>query len=163
MVLEGVVTNVAAFGAFVDVGVHQDGLVHVSAMSTTVRQDPRDVVKSGDVVRVKVLEVDVPRKRISLTLRLDDEPGAAAKPERGERVGARREPGRGDQGRGDRAGVASGGAQGPRAAGPARQAGPGSRAGAPTAAALPHRRRTTRWPTPCAAPGSTSEGKGKHR
>src|SRR5207244_5242897 len=73
MLLEGVVTNVAAFGAFVDVGVHQDGLVHVSAMSKTFVKDPRDVVKPGDVVRVKVLDVDVPRKRISLTLRLDDE------------------------------------------------------------------------------------------
>ncbi|MFD4699841.1 Tex family protein [Streptomyces niveus] len=73
MVLEGVVTNVAAFGAFVDVGVHQDGLVHVSAMSRTFVKDPRDVVKPGDVVRVKVREVDIPRKRISLTLRLDDE------------------------------------------------------------------------------------------
>jgi protein Tex len=76
MVLEGVVTNVAAFGAFVDVGVHQDGLVHVSAMSKTFVKDPRDVVKPGDIVRVKVLEVDKPRKRISLTLRLDDEAGA---------------------------------------------------------------------------------------
>jgi protein Tex len=74
MVLEGVVTNVAAFGAFVDVGVHQDGLVHVSAMSKTFVKDPRDVVKPGDVVRVKVLDVDVARKRIGLTLRLDDEP-----------------------------------------------------------------------------------------
>jgi uncharacterized protein len=74
MVLEGVVTNVAAFGAFVDVGVHQDGLVHVSAMSRTRVENPRDVVKPGDVVRVKVLGVDVPRKRISLTLRLEDEP-----------------------------------------------------------------------------------------
>ena len=73
MVLEGVVTNVAAFGAFVDIGVHQDGLVHVSAMSRSFVSDPREVVKSGDVVRVKVLGVDVPRKRISLTLRLDDE------------------------------------------------------------------------------------------
>jgi uncharacterized protein len=73
MVLEGQVTNVAAFGAFVDIGVHQDGLVHVSAMSATFVKDPRDVVKSGDVVRVKVLEVDIPRKRVSLTLRLDDE------------------------------------------------------------------------------------------
>ncbi|MEU7169163.1 Tex family protein [Streptomyces morookaense] len=72
MVLEGVVTNVAAFGAFVDIGVHQDGLVHVSAMSKTFVKDPRDVVKPGDIVRVKVLEVDVPRKRISLTLRLED-------------------------------------------------------------------------------------------
>jgi protein Tex len=73
MVLEGVVTNVAAFGAFVDIGVHQDGLVHVSAMSRTFVSDPRSVVKPGDVVRVKVLSVDVPRHRISLTLRLDDE------------------------------------------------------------------------------------------
>ena len=73
MLLEGVVTNVAAFGAFVDVGVHQDGLVHVSAMSKNFVSDPREVVKSGDVVRVKVLEVDEARKRISLTLRLDDE------------------------------------------------------------------------------------------
>jgi uncharacterized protein len=72
MVLEGMVTNVAAFGAFVDVGVHQDGLVHVSAMSKTFVKDPRDVVKPGDVVRVKVLDVDVPRNRISLTLRLED-------------------------------------------------------------------------------------------
>ncbi|WP_431956635.1 Tex family protein [Nocardia lijiangensis] len=83
MVLEGVVTNVAAFGAFVDVGVHQDGLVHVSAMSHTFVKDPREVVKSGDVVKVKVLEVDVARQRIGLSLRLDDEPGAPAKNERG--------------------------------------------------------------------------------
>ena len=76
MVLEGVVTNVAAFGAFVDVGVHQDGLVHISAMSKEFVSDPRAVVGPGDVVRVKVLDVDVPRKRIALTLRLDDEPGA---------------------------------------------------------------------------------------
>ncbi|KLI98690.1 Tex family protein, partial [Streptomyces sp. KE1] len=75
MVLEGVVTNVAAFGAFVDVGVHQDGLVHVSAMSRNFVKDPREVVKPGDIVKVKVMEVDAARKRISLTLRLDDEPG----------------------------------------------------------------------------------------
>ncbi|MEV6050940.1 Tex family protein [Streptomyces sp. NPDC052107] len=73
MILEGVVTNVAAFGAFVDVGVHQDGLVHVSAMSKTFVKDPRDVAKPGDIVKVKVLDVDIPRKRIALTLRLDDE------------------------------------------------------------------------------------------
>jgi uncharacterized protein len=73
MVLEGVVTNVAAFGAFVDVGVHQDGLVHVSAMSKNFVSDPHSVVKSGDVVRVKVLSLDVPRHRISLPLRLDDD------------------------------------------------------------------------------------------
>jgi uncharacterized protein len=80
MVLEGVITNVAAFGAFVDIGVHQDGLVHISAMSRTFIKDPREVVKPGDIVRVKVLEVDIPRKRIGLTLRLDDAPGN--KPER---------------------------------------------------------------------------------
>ena len=78
MVLEGAVTNVAAFGAFVDIGVHQDGLVHISAMAKTFVKDPRDVVKPGDIVRVKVLEVDKPRKRIALTLRLDDEAGARA-------------------------------------------------------------------------------------
>jgi protein Tex len=78
MVLEGAVTNVAAFGAFVDIGVHQDGLVHISAMSKTFVKDPRAVVKPGDIVRVKVLEVDKPRKRIALTLRLDDEVGAKA-------------------------------------------------------------------------------------
>jgi protein Tex len=75
MVLEGVVTNVAAFGAFVDIGVHQDGLVHVSAMAKTFVKDPREIVKPGDIVRVKVLDVDKPRKRIALTLRLDDEAG----------------------------------------------------------------------------------------
>jgi len=78
MVLEGVVTNVAAFGAFVDVGVHQDGLVHVSAMSRGFVADPRQVAKPGDIVRVKVIGVDLARKRISLTMRLDDEAGAAA-------------------------------------------------------------------------------------
>ena len=78
MVLEGAVTNVAAFGAFVDIGVHQDGLVHVSAMSKTFVKDPREVVKPGDIVRVKVLEVDLARKRIALTLRLDDEIGPRA-------------------------------------------------------------------------------------
>jgi protein Tex len=81
MILEGTVTNVAAFGAFVDIGVHQDGLVHVSAMSKTFIKDPREVVKPGDIVKVKVLEIEVARKRIALTLRLDDEVGAkGAKP-----------------------------------------------------------------------------------
>ncbi|MEU7817378.1 Tex family protein, partial [Pseudonocardia sp. NPDC049154] len=94
MVLEGVVTNVAAFGAFVDVGVHQDGLVHVSAMSSQFVSDPREVVKSGDVVTVKVLDVDEDRKRISLTLRLDDEPGKGG-------AGGRQRAG-GDRPRGDR-------------------------------------------------------------
>ncbi|MGA4900708.1 Tex family protein [Streptomyces griseoincarnatus] len=89
MILEGVVTNVAAFGAFVDVGVHQDGLVHVSALSKTFVKDPRDVVKPGDIVKVKVLDVDIPRKRISLTLRLDDE----AAPQSGQEGGERRQRG----------------------------------------------------------------------
>ena len=75
MILEGTVTNVAAFGAFIDVGVHQDGLVHVSAMSHKFVSDPHDVVRSGQVVKVKVMEVDVERQRIGLSLRLDDEPG----------------------------------------------------------------------------------------
>ncbi|WP_458317803.1 Tex-like N-terminal domain-containing protein [Mycolicibacterium brisbanense] len=85
MVLEGVVTNVAAFGAFVDVGVHQDGLVHVSAMADRFISDPHEVVKSGQVVRVKVLDVDVDRQRISLTLRLNDTPerDQGKRPERG--------------------------------------------------------------------------------
>ncbi|PPS73241.1 MULTISPECIES: Tex family protein [Streptomyces] len=91
MILEGVVTNVAAFGAFVDVGVHQDGLVHVSAMSKTFVKDPRDVVKPGDIVKVKVLDVDIPRKRISLTLRLEDE--AAQQGQQGGGSGERRQRG----------------------------------------------------------------------
>jgi len=84
MILEGAVTNVAAFGAFVDIGVHQDGLIHISAMSKSFIKDPRDVVKSGDVVKVKVLEIDVTRKRIALTLRLDDElSGMSERPAQG--------------------------------------------------------------------------------
>jgi len=123
MVLEGVVTNVAAFGAFVDVGVHQDGLVHVSAMSRTFVSDPRTVVKSGDVVRVKVLSVDVPRHRISLTLRLDDEgppPRAARQAPRpaGGRDRADDRPGRsqGAFGRTGRGSPARPGASGPEGA-----------------------------------------------
>jgi uncharacterized protein len=87
MILEGVVTNVAAFGAFVDIGVHQDGLVHISALSNTFVKDPHTVVKAGQVVKVKVLEVDVKRKRIALTMRLSDSaPVAGARPEqRGDR------------------------------------------------------------------------------
>jgi uncharacterized protein len=72
MILEGVVTNVTNFGAFVDIGVHQDGLVHISMMSTKFVKDPHEVVKAGDVVKVKVLEVDQQRKRIALTMRLDE-------------------------------------------------------------------------------------------
>jgi uncharacterized protein len=120
MVLEGVVTNVAAFGAFVDIGVHQDGLVHVSAMSKTFVKDPRDVVTTGDVVKVKVMDVDAPRQRISLTLRLDDEVGPRTPRE--------------EQARGERGGQRGGG-PGPRQGGPGGQgsrpagqgAGPGGR------------------------------------
>ncbi|MFB6890344.1 Tex family protein [Kitasatospora sp. NPDC056327] len=117
MVLEGVVTNVAAFGAFVDVGVHQDGLVHVSALSKNFVKDPREVVKPGDIVTVRVTSVDVPRKRIGLTLRLDDEVGRGggdggrggdrqARPPRQERRGGQGgqggQPGQGGRGQGDR-------------------------------------------------------------
>ncbi|HYH77872.1 MAG TPA: S1 RNA-binding domain-containing protein, partial [Arthrobacter sp.] len=108
MVLEGTVTNVAAFGAFVDVGVHQDGLVHVSALANRFVSDPREVVKSGQVVRVKVLEADPERKRISLTLRLDDEPS----PSGGRGTGGRTEGGRGTGGRAE-----AGGGGGPRSEG----------------------------------------------
>ncbi|OBU70722.1 RNA-binding transcriptional accessory protein [Stenotrophomonas maltophilia] len=98
MVLEGVVSNVAAFGAFVDIGVHQDGLIHISALSDTFVKDPRDVVKAGDIVKVKVLEVDVPRRRIALTRRLDDAPGQATsrpgqRDERSQGQGPRRDAG----------------------------------------------------------------------
>jgi uncharacterized protein len=83
MILEGVVTNVAAFGAFVDIGVHQDGLVHVSALSNTFVKDPHDVVKAGQVVKVKVLEVDLQRQRIALTMRMSDEPTQGKRPDSG--------------------------------------------------------------------------------
>ncbi|WP_246201690.1 Tex family protein [Streptomyces alboniger] len=123
MVLEGVVTNVAAFGAFVDVGVHQDGLVHVSAMSKTFVKDPRDVVKPGDIVKVKVMDVDIPRKRISLTLRLDDEasPSGEEQPKRGGRPPRQREQGHGG-GQGQRGGQGRRGDQ--RAQKPQRQGPP---------------------------------------
>ncbi|MGN7780362.1 Tex family protein [Mycolicibacterium sp. 22603] len=101
MVLEGVVTNVAAFGAFVDVGVHQDGLVHVSAMSDRFVSDPHEVVKSGQVVRVKVIDVDVDRQRIGLSLRLNDEPAR----------GGDRGPGKGGQGQQNRGNQQRGGQQ----------------------------------------------------
>jgi protein Tex len=133
MVLEGVVTNVAAFGAFVDIGVHQDGLVHVSAMSRDFVSDPREVAKPGDIVKVKVLSVDAGRKRISLSLRLDDEQGAARASGRGQqgpakgasRTGQRPDP-RGAAGRAGPAGAKPGGGQ----------AG-GGRAGAKAAGAKP--------------------------
>ncbi|TDK65310.1 Tex family protein [Sapientia aquatica] len=92
MILEGVITNVAAFGAFVDIGVHQDGLVHISALSNTFVKDPHTVVKVGQVVKVKVLEVDEKRKRIALTMRLTDEaPKAGSTPaQRADRDDAKR-------------------------------------------------------------------------
>ena len=113
MVLEGVVTNVAAFGAFVDVGVHQDGLVHVSAMSHSFVRDPREVVKSGDVVKVKVMEVDTARQRVGLSLRLDDEPGAPKQtgPRGGERQGGDRQGGGNRGGGGQRGGGQRGGGE----------------------------------------------------
>ncbi|WP_033303886.1 Tex family protein [Nocardiopsis alkaliphila] len=105
MILEGVVTNVAAFGAFVDVGVHQDGLVHVSALSRKFVEDPRDVVKPGDIVKVKVQDVDIPRKRISLTMRLDDEaPQGGGRGDQGGGGGDRRRGNGGGKGRGDKRG-----------------------------------------------------------
>ncbi|MFO1388386.1 Tex family protein [Cellvibrio sp.] len=83
MILEGTVTNVTNFGAFVDIGVHQDGLVHISALSHTFVKDPREAVKAGDIVKAKVMEVDVPRKRIALSLRLDDTPGEKVEGKKG--------------------------------------------------------------------------------
>ncbi|MEU3145286.1 MULTISPECIES: Tex family protein [unclassified Streptomyces] len=123
MILEGVVTNVAAFGAFVDIGVHQDGLVHVSALSRTFVKDPRDVVKPGDIVKVKVLDIDIPRKRISLTLRLDDEAAEqteAAPRGRRQRGGGRLQQQR--QGQGQGRGGGGGGGGGGRGNGGTRQA-----------------------------------------
>ena len=105
MILEGTVTNVAAFGAFVDVGVHQDGLVHVSAMSHKFVSDPHEVVRSGQVVKVKVMEVDVERQRIGLSLRLDDEPGQQAPKRRGDAQHAANSAARGE---GKRSGHKSG-------------------------------------------------------
>jgi uncharacterized protein len=119
MVLEGTVTNVAAFGAFVDVGVHQDGLVHVSAMAERRVNDPHEIVRTGQVVKVKVMEIDVERQRIGLSLRLTDEPGKPAQRSRGGRGGnggnggGRRDGQRG-QGRQNQ-----GGRQGGRGAAPA--------------------------------------------
>ncbi|MGM0350377.1 MULTISPECIES: Tex family protein [Streptomyces] len=129
MVLEGVVTNVAAFGAFVDIGVHQDGLVHVSAMSKTFVKDPRDVVKPGDIVKVKVLEVDIPRKRIGLTLRLDDEAAPAdrsggGRRQRGARPPQQRQGGQG-QGQGQGQGHGQGQGQGQRQGGQGQRQGRG--------------------------------------
>src|SRR5690554_924633 len=111
MVLEGSVTNVTHFGAFVDIGVHQDGLVHISALSDRFIEDPRSVVKAGDIVRVKVMSVDIPRARIGLSMRLDDQPGEEGEAPRrggGERQGRGGKPPRkgGGQGGGQRGGSA---------------------------------------------------------
>ncbi|WP_235900460.1 Tex family protein [Lolliginicoccus suaedae] len=110
MVLEGTVTNVAAFGAFIDIGVHQDGLVHVSAMSSSFVSDPRAVVRSGDVVKVKVTSVDVPRNRISLTLRLDDEIPASGNAAQGGAAAPRRREDRRPAARGKQPGSQQAGA-----------------------------------------------------
>jgi uncharacterized protein len=124
MILEGVVTNVAAFGAFVDVGVHQDGLVHVSALSNTFVKDPREVVKSGDVVKVRVVEVDEVRKRISLTMKLEDKPEQRAprEPRQGGGGDGRRQGGGGGQPRQGGGQPRQGGGQ-PRQGGGQRQGG----------------------------------------
>jgi len=106
MVLEGVVTNVAAFGAFVDVGVHQDGLVHVSAMSRDFVSDTRQVAKPGDVVRVRVVSVDIPRQRISLTMRLDEERPRGGQAPHGGQAPRGAQPGHGRAGREQPAGGA---------------------------------------------------------
>ena len=95
MILEGTVTNVAAFGAFVDIGVHQDGLVHISAMSNKFVSDPHTVVRSGEIVKVKVLDVDVDRQRIGLSLRLDDEPGAGGNKPGGNKPAGKKPGGKG--------------------------------------------------------------------
>ncbi|MBK5001613.1 RNA-binding transcriptional accessory protein [Pseudomonas sp. S31] len=93
MILEGVVTNVTNFGAFVDIGVHQDGLVHISALSEKFVKDPREAVKAGDVVKVKVMEVDIPRKRVGLSMRMSDTPGEKVEDNRGGRGnGGNRQP-----------------------------------------------------------------------
>jgi uncharacterized protein len=121
---------VAAFGAFVDVGVHQDGLVHVSAMSRDFVKDPRDVVKPGDIVRVKVLDVDIPRKRISLTLRLEDTADSRPAPgQRGPRSDGAR-PGGDGRGGGGQAGRGGGGQAGRGGGGQAGRQG-GQRGGRP--------------------------------
>ncbi|EKA4522228.1 RNA-binding transcriptional accessory protein [Vibrio cholerae] len=112
MVLEGVVSNVANFGAFVDIGVHQDGLVHISALTDRYISDPREVVKAGDIVKVKVMEVDVQRKRIALSMRLNDEPGQDNRSQRSAapRGGQERRAPRRDEPQGNALGGAMGGA-----------------------------------------------------
>ncbi|ENV1395852.1 Tex family protein [Vibrio cholerae] len=112
MVLEGAVSNVANFGAFVDIGVHQDGLVHISALTDRFISDPREVVKAGDIVKVKVMEVDLQRKRIALSMRLNDEPGQDNRSQRSAapRGGQERRAPRRDEPQGNALGGAMGGA-----------------------------------------------------
>jgi uncharacterized protein len=98
MQLEGTVTNVAAFGAFVDVGVHQDGLVHISQLADRFVKDPHEVVKAGDVVKVRVMEVDIPRKRIGLSMRKDGGEGKAPKGDRPRDGGGKGKPPRAPRG-----------------------------------------------------------------
>ncbi len=139
MRLEGQVTNVAAFGAFIDIGVHQDGLAHVSALSKNFVKDPREVVKPGDIVKVKVLEVDIPRNRISLTLRLDDELGSSGgRPgDRGARTAGNQggrgsgagQGGQGGRGQGGGRGGKPGGGQGGKPGGGGQGRGPGGGGG----------------------------------
>jgi uncharacterized protein len=114
MTLEGVVTNVTHFGAFVDVGVHQDGLVHISALSHTFVDDPSKVVKAGQIVKVKVMDVDVQRKRIALSMRLDDDAKEQS------------EGGSLKQGSGNGGGQRRGGGGGQRARQPQQKAAPAS-------------------------------------
>ncbi len=134
MLLEGAVTNVAAFGAFVDIGVHQDGLVHISALANRFVEDPREIVKPGDVVKVKVVSVDLQRQRIALTMRLDDERGGGRRPAGPAPPADRAKAAVGKGGKGN-------GRQQPRQ-------------GGRRAASRPPRR--ARWPRRCAAPGSRS-------
>ncbi len=108
MILEGVVTNVAAFGAFVDIGVHQDGLVHVSALANKFVKDPHEVVKPGQIVKVKVLEVDVKRQRVALTMRLDDVAGERSAPRRSDATAQKAATRAGAGGRDNRGGQGAG-------------------------------------------------------
>ncbi|HAA44217.1 MAG: ribonuclease RNAse H [Halomonas sp. 54_146] len=112
MVLEGTVTNVTHFGAFVDIGVHQDGLVHISALSDRFIDDPRSVVKAGDIVSVKVMSVDIPRKRVGLSMRLDDQPEAENSSSSTDQHNATRKPSRGQRNSAKPADVAPMGALG---------------------------------------------------
>jgi uncharacterized protein len=162
MVLEGVVTNVAAFGAFVDVGVHTDGLVHVSAMSRGFVSDPRSVAKPGDVVRVKVLSVDIGRQRISLTMRLDGPADGSAhggQPARGSRPGRSRA---GDGASPSRADDRRAGTSGSRAGGRPEAGRPGA-VPAPASGAMADALRRAGLLSDSGAPATAKPGGGKPR